>query len=87
MTTLTDPRTITSFEDLVAAVGADTEPEQEKATPTQATINVMVLMPLLMVFFGVVWALCAAYWWGRYWDEVLRGLVGLIQIGEYWGLL
>lgn len=80
MTTSIDSRPITSFEDLVAAVGASPETRRKKATLMEALLNVLFLMPLLMVVFAVVWLLCAAYWWGRYWDEVMMGILGLLQI-------
>ncbi|QFP95359.1 membrane protein [Microbacterium phage YuuY] len=53
---------------------------EPKATLLQKLLGVLIWMPILMVIFMVVWMLCAGYWWGRYWDEVLMGISGLIQI-------
>lgn len=71
---------VASFEDLVTALGASPEPRRKKATLLQTLLSLLVWMPSLMFVFLIVWTLCAAYWWGRYWDEVLTGILGLIQL-------
>lgn len=82
MKTEIDPRPVTSFDDLLAFTDAELEefrgPKQHPVW--SKVLAVLLWMPVLIVVFCIVWLACAAYWWGRYWDEVVQGLLLLLQI-------
>lgn len=82
MNTVVDPRPVTSFEDLLeftdAELGEFRGPEHHPVWGK--VLAVLLWMPVLIVVFCIVWLVCAAYWWGRYWDEVLQGFLMLLTI-------
>lgn len=82
MKTEIDPRPITSFDDLLAFTEAELKELREPYERSwwDKLLAVLVWIPLLMVFFCLVWLACAAYWWSRYGDEVAEGALGLLYI-------